>query len=1366
MDQDNSVLQRIAKKFSALGAEQRRAVYQKLQTEGWTIGQFPILQRQHAQATETASYSQQRMHFLWQLEPESSAYHISGALRLHGRIDGAVLQRAFTTLVARHKALRTVFTIADDGAVLQHILPPAPFALTQHNLRTQPQHEREAALHQTATALQRAPFDLACGPLLRVGLLHATDDEAILVLVLHHIVADGWSLQRILEEVVQLYQAALSGAEATLAPLPIDYADYALWQRQWLEAGERERQLTYWTAQLGGDHPVLQLPADRPRRADGAYQTAYVQLTLPPPLTQALRTVGKRTGSTLFMLLLSAFQALLHRHSGLADIRVGVPIANRHRVETEAVVGLFVNTQVLRGQVAGHSTLAELLAQTREQAIGAQAHQDLPFEQLVEALQPERTLGVSPLFQVMFNHLQEGSSTLQQLSGLAISDYPLGERGAQFELALNSNEDAQGQLTLSFDYARELFDEATVQRWSGHYLALLTALAYAPDTPIDEVALLSDAERQQLQQWGVNPTRYPEVEPVHRLFEAQAAAQPNAIALVFEDTQLSYRELDARANRLAHRLIELGVRPETRVGIASERSVDMVVGLLAILKAGGAYVPLDPDYPTDRLAYMVNDAGLGLLMTHSQLQHRLPATAVPVLHLDAPPQADYPASAPQVTVHGEQLAYVIYTSGSTGQPKGVAVAHGPISMHCQATAPLYGMGPQTRELHFLSFAFDGAHERLLTILHAGGAVLLRDAALWTPSQTLQAITRWQATHGGFPPAYLREVMEAARQAPQPHQLQLCSFGGEAMPADTLAGVRQHLRARTLINGYGPTETVVTPVLWKSDLDEPCHSAYAPIGRPVGDRVAYVLDAELRLAPPGVTGELYLGGYGLARGYLNRPGLTAERFVADPFDEAGGRLYRTGDLVRWNNDGQLEYLGRIDHQVKIRGFRIELGEIEAQLLALEAIREAVVVARHEAGAARLVAYVSATADTTIEVTHLRNALAAHLPDYMVPSAFVLLDNLPLNPNGKVDRKALPAPDFAATTAYAAPQGELETQLAAIWANVLGVARVGRHDSFFELGGHSLLALTLLQRIHRHFGEGSLTLLELMRTPQLAAMAQQLVRQPCGSRVQVTVTHSAARGTPLFILPGILVNGGEFASIVQAQQGIRPVHCFASHVLTPNRWQGFNIAALADEMATYIRHCVGNGPCHLLGWSVGGHLVYEVAIRLHGQVTLGLVGLADVVEIRAQDGPALDEAAQKEALQLCERWLAQSSMAGRWRQLLARMSPARLRGCYRQLLDAGDNGLPLDGEGIDAAESKLWMEIDCGAALDRWQHTPAPLQLHHWQAAETAQPFDWQQLAQSVAVSMVAQARHLDIIHQPQFVAELGQQLRAYDEAAVA
>ncbi|MDN5753805.1 MAG: amino acid adenylation domain-containing protein, partial [Nitrosospira sp.] len=743
-----------------------------------------------------------------------------------------------------------------------------------------------------------------------------------------------------------------------------------------------------------------------------------------------------------------------------------MPIANRHRIEVEGIVGFFVNTQVLRNRIDSRASLEILLEQAREAALGAQAHQDLPFEQLVEALQPERNLNQNPLFQIMYNHLREDPDVLAPLPGLTMENQVLGEQAAQFELTLDTNEQPDGQVGALFSYAAELFEPATIERLSAHYLHLLRQLAEHPERSLGDIDLLSEAERAQLGAWGVNPRRYANAEPVHRLIERQVQAHPEAIALIFGDTELSYAELNRRANRLAHRLIALGVKPETRVGIAVERSVEMIVGLLAILKAGGAYVPLDPAYPQDRLSYMVADSGIGLLLTQSHVRARIPHPAhCAVLELDTLDVSGEAAGNPEASPHGDNLAYVIYTSGSTGKPKGVAVIHGPLSMHVQAIGEVYGMTAADRELQFASINFDGAHERWLVPLAFGAALMPRDNDIWSVDRTAAEIAKHRITIACFTPGYLHQLAELMGSAGRSLPIRSYTVGGEAMTRASFAFVQATLRPPRIINGYGPTETVITPLISKAYPDTTFESAYMPIGHPVGDRTAYILDTDLNPVPQGVAGELYVGGIGLARGYLNRGGLTAERFVADPFDEKGGRLYRTGDLARWRADGQIEYLGRLDHQVKVRGFRIELGEIEAQLLLQPEIREGVVVAGEGPSGARLVAYVSPQAGANIDYARLREALGKVLPDYMIPSAIVVLERLPLNPSGKVDRKALPEPEFTGVDHYEAPLGEVEEALAGIWAEVLGVEPVGRNDNFFELGGDSILSLQIVTKVRR-------------------------------------------------------------------------------------------------------------------------------------------------------------------------------------------------------------------------------------------------------------------------------------------------------------
>ncbi|WP_460427252.1 amino acid adenylation domain-containing protein, partial [Azotobacter armeniacus] len=827
------------------------------------------------------------------------------------------------------------------------------------------------------------------------------------------------------------------------------------------------------------------------------------------------------------------------------------------------------------------------LAQARAAALGAQAHQDLPFEQLVEALQPERGLGLTPLFQVMFNHQRGDYRALRQLPGLELEDYALDDQAAQFELTLDTHESPDGQVRASFGYAMELFEAQTIERLAGHYLTVLRALAERPEQALGDVELLDEAERAQLRQWGENPQRYPDAEPVHRLFERQAQERPQATALVFGDEALSYAELNRRANRLAHRLIALGVAPETKVGIAVERSVEMVVGLLGILKAGGAYVPLDPDYPAERLGYMVEDSGIGLLLTQRHVRERITGSrSLTTLELDRLDLDGEPEHDPPIEPHGDNLAYVIYTSGSTGKPKGVMVRHRALSHFLLSMRARPGMTEEDVLVAVTSLSFDIAALELYLPLITGARLVLagrdtvRDgAALARLVEGAQA-TMLQATPSGW-----RLLRAGGWPAVPPSRLRgLC--GGEALPPD----LAQDLRAQgvELWNLYGPTETTIWSAAGPVGEERPS------LGRAIAATRLHVLDSELNPAPANVPGELYLGGIGLARGYANRADLTAERFVADPFGEAGSRLYRTGDLVRWRGDGQLEYLGRLDHQVKVRGFRIELGEVEAQLLAQPEVREAVVVAKEGPSGARLVGYVSAQAGQVLDGGALRERLGRVLPDYMVPGALVVLEDLPLTPNGKVDRKALPEPDLTSERAYEAPQGETEEALATIWAEVLGVECVGRRDNFFELGGHSLLALRIVNKAKSLFTP-PLTLYDLMQSPTVEALCGKLTRSLFADPL-VALNRKRDDVPPLFCVHSGFGTALGYLKLAQKLNGMRTVYGVSCRTLSDPGYRPHSLEAMADDYFRMICAAQPHGSCYLLGWSLGGALAAMIAARL--------------------------------------------------------------------------------------------------------------------------------------------------------------------------
>jgi amino acid adenylation domain-containing protein len=1062
---DRSVASRIARRFITLPLEKRSLYLQKMLAEGVSPANLPIPEVQSGFESLPLSFAQERQWFLWQLDPHSAAYHIPMALHLLGELDVAALERSFNALIARHQSLRTTFRQIDERTV-QVVADEQRIQLGIRDAKTADEAEINAFIADTAAQL----FDLEHGPVLRAQLLRLSAREHVLVMVQHHIVSDGASMQVMVAELIQCYAAYRQGSEPELPELAIQYADYAIWQRHWMEAGERERQLEYWTHQLGGEQPVLELPTDRPRPAEQRYCGAQLDVALDAELGPALKQLAQQHNVTLFMLLLASFQTLLHRYSRQNDIRVGVPVANRNRVETERLIGFFVNTQVLKAEFSEHTVFSHLLQQVRQTALDAQAHQELPFEQLVGALHPERSLSHSPLFQVMFNHQGEDATAAHsQVAGLTIDNLGWDNPTAQFDLTLNTSL-TEHSFTASLTYATDLFDAATIERLAGHWQALLRGIVSDPEQRVAGLPLLDAAERALiLENWNTPVSQKPPTHNVVRLFEDQVRHNPQAIALIVGEQQLTYGQLNRHANRLAHCLIQRGVGPEVVVGIAVERSVDMVVGLLAILKAGGAYLPLDPTYPAQRLAYMIEDSGIGLLLTQIHVRPNLPLTEhLNTLLLDDPANdfAAFADSNPAIASRADHLAYTLYTSGSTGKPKGVMIDHGALGNFISSMAAAPGIIADDRLLSLTTFCFDIFGLELYGPLTVGARVILAQNDVNLDPQALldlvlhQGVSAVQAT-----PSTWRMLLDH----PNHHVLQGCKLlcGGEAL-SDELAG-RMLAVSDRVWNLYGPTETTIWSAIHRLNP-----SQIKPwLGRPIDNTTLYILDTDLQPAPIGVAGELLIGGNGLARGYFQRPALTAERFVPDPFGPPGARLYRTGDLCRYRADGIIEYLGRLDHQVKIRGLRIELGEIESRLQSQPLIRAAVVVAQTGAVGEQLVAYVvlaQPVHDETEQASlreRIRAALRKDLPDYMIPAQLLFLDQLPLTPNGKLDRKALPAADISQMQpAYVAPQNDLQRRIAGIWQAVLKLERVGISDNFFDLGGDSIISIQLVSRARQN------------------------------------------------------------------------------------------------------------------------------------------------------------------------------------------------------------------------------------------------------------------------------------------------------------
>ncbi|SFH12235.1 non-ribosomal peptide synthetase [Pseudomonas sp. NFACC45] len=1064
---DKSVALTIAKRFITLPLDKRKLYLEKMLEEGVSPANLPIPEVRLGFEHIPLSYAQERQWFLWQMDPHSSAYHIPSALRLKGQLDVPALERSFNALLERHESLRTTFSENGEQTV-QVIHRHMPLGIAVQALTAGPSANQDDDIKAFVEAETTRPFDLRQGPLLRVSLLKIAEDDHVLALIQHHIIADGWSMQVLVDELVRHYAADTAGQPLALPALSVQYADYAIWQRHWLEAGERERQLAYWVQTLGDEQPVLELPLDHPRPPVQSFRGARLDLNLPPELGAALKQLAQREGASLFMVLLASFQALLHRYSGQPQIRVGVPVANRNRVETEGLIGFFVNTQVLNAHVDGQLPFDRLLAQVKQSAMAAQAHQDLPFEQLIEALQPERSLSHSPIFQVMFNH-QTASDTQNrqlQLPHMSVEDLVWEGRTAQFDLTLGTYETGQG-VAAELTYATDLFEPQTIERLARHWQNLLQGIVDAPQQRIGELPLLDTAQQRLTQQdWHRVVDHGSAALCVHQRIAEQARNTPDALALTIDGQALNYGQLDARANQLAHRLIGLGVTPDQPVGIAVQRSAEMIVGLLAILKAGGAYVPLDPAYPEDRLAYMIQDSGIELLLTQAPLQAQLPIPAtLQTLLLDQPDAAwlGAPRTCPEVPLTAEHLAYVIYTSGSTGKPKGVMVRHGALSNFVTSMIARPGITASDRMLSLTTFSFDIFGLEIYGPLSAGASVVLTGQNVHQdPQAVLALIEQHDVTVLQATPSSWRMLLDHEHSALLAGRTFLC--GGEALPLE----LAQRLLALSprVWNLYGPTETTIWSAVHPLSLE----NSRPFLGKPLDNTALYIVGSDLTLNPAGAPGELLIGGDGLARGYFQRPALTAERFVPDPFSTCGERLYRTGDLTRYRAEGVVEYIGRIDHQVKIRGLRIELGEIEAALLAQDSVRETVVVAHEAPTGAQLVGYVvpatGEVADESSLRASLKAALKAQLPEYMVPAHLVFLAQLPLTPNGKVDRKALPAPDVGdVQRLYVAPRNQREQQVAAIWQEVLKLERVGLEDNFFELGGHSLLVTQVVSRVRR-------------------------------------------------------------------------------------------------------------------------------------------------------------------------------------------------------------------------------------------------------------------------------------------------------------
>ncbi|MBE8597849.1 non-ribosomal peptide synthetase [Xenorhabdus sp. BG5] len=1096
----------------------------------------PVILPADRQQVLPLSWAQQRLWFLAQLDPAAqTAYHISGGLRLKGQLNLNALQAALDRIVARHEILRTTIKM-EEGIARQMIADTERgFKLTIKDLSRLTETEKQAAIDAAAQFETNHPFDFALEPLIRGQLLKLTNNEHVLLLTQHHMISDGWSLNILIYEFTTLYRTFIQGQDDPLPALTIQYADYALWQRQWLQGEVLEKQVSFWREALQDAPALLELPTDRPRPAVQSYHGDQVAFTLSPALSDGLKALSQRHSSTLFMTLLAAWSILLARISGQHDIVIGTPIANRQHRELEPLIGFFANTLALRVKLADNPTVSTLLAQVKAHALAAYVHQDLPFEQLVEALQPPRSLSYSPIFQVM---LALDNTPIQQsleLPGLVLDELPLARRSTHFDLSLSMNDTNNG-LVGELEYASDLFDRASIERLTSYLQTLLAAMVADDSLRIQDLPLLQPQQRKQLLvDFNHTAQAYPQDRLIHQLFEQQAKQTPDAIALVFGDSQLSYAELNRHANQLAHHLIASGVRPDDRIAICADRSLDLIIGMYGILKAGAGYIPLDPEYPTERLVYQLSDSQPAWLLTQHHLQTRLPTQGIPTLLLDDDGHrnavAQQPAHNPDVHQMGLQphhLAYIIYTSGSTGKPKGVMLEHRNVVnfIHAQRQTSQPQLGD--RILQFATVAFDTSVSDIFPTLASGATLVLRPPHIRIPDITFVTFLREQKiTIMDMPTAFWHhwvQEMMAGRSGFSPY-LHTLIVGGEKAEYRHLMNWLSHPETQSCrwINSYGPTETTVIATTLKLDNQNPPHlDGVIPIGYPLPNTRIYILDTHGQPVPIGVSGEIHIGGAGVARGYLNQPDLTTEKFIPDPFGEqTDARMYKTGDLGRWLPNGAIEYLGRNDFQVKLRGFRIELGEIETRLAACEGVSDAVVIARaEENGDKRLIAYLIPQSGITLNPAYLREQLSTSLMEHMLPSTFVMLDAFPLTANGKLDRKALPAPDRSAVVSreYEAPQGDTEQILATVWQSLLSLEQVGRHDNFFELGGHSLLVVNLIEELRQH--DLFLDVSTVFSAPTLAAMSARLNQNSARSSTELAVPPNPIREDSQIITPDML------------------------------------------------------------------------------------------------------------------------------------------------------------------------------------------------------------------------------------------------------
>jgi len=1198
--------------------------------EKWKGGKFKAdtIPGRQASHNTPLSFSQQRLWFIDQLYHGSSFYNIPSASHLMGSLNITALQQSLNEILRRHEVWRTTFALV-NGEPVQEIAPEFTWDLPIINFEHLFGKDWEPEVKQLAAEEAKKPFNLAKGPLVRATLLRLGEEEHVFLLTMHHIITDGWSIGVFMRELATLYTAFSTNQPSPLPELPIQYADFAVWQRDRLQGELLKTQLNYWKQQLSGDLPVLQLPTDRLRPTVTTFTGAKQYFTFSKTLTDALNQFSQREDATLFMTLLAAFNLLLYHYTDQEDILIGSPIANRNRAELEGMLGLFVNTLVLRNNLSGDPSFRELLHRVREVTLDAYAHQDLPFEMLVEELQPERDLSRNPLYEVMFI-LQNTPTSVQEASSLTVRTLQFDSGTAQLDIFLSMSESQQG-LTGFLEYNTDIFEDAKITRLITHFQALLESIVANPEQRICELSPLTVPEREQLLfEWNQTNADYSQDTSLHQLFEQQVEQFPDALALISQSEELTYRQLNQRVNQLAHYLQKHGVTKETLVAICLERSPEMVVGILAVLKAGGAYIPLDPSYPVERLGFMLSDSQASVLITQQEILEKLSTSSAKTVYLDMHFNEIARESEENLISlsKADNLAYVIYTSGSTGTPKGVLGTHGGTVNGLHWFWKTY---PFTKEevccqKTAISFV-DSVWEIFAPLLQGIPTAIIPDAIVKDPQLFVETLAHYKVTRIVLVPSLLRLLLDSySHLTKNLSHLKLWITSGEALSVNLAQTFRELMPSAKLINLYGSSEVSANVTYYDSSL-LPHQPNSVPIGRPIDNTLVYVLNRHLQLTPVGVIGELYIGGDGLARGYLHHPELTQEKFIDNPF-VPGTKLYKTGDLARYLNDGNLEYLGRRDDQVKIRGFRVELGEIAYAIAQHPDVQESVVIVQDDTqGDQRLIAYV--VTDKQEVVPHLTSYLQDKLPNYMIPSAFVVLDAIPLTPNGKVDKRSLPTDDRIrpnATQSFVAPRNFTELSLGKTWENLLNINPIGVTDNFFDLGGHSFLAVRLMAQIHDRFGH-NLPLSTLFENPTIEKLAT-IVSQPVheSSNSHLVAIQSNGSKVPFFCMHGA---GGGVNAYFKLSRRLGEDYPFYA-LQDPSSQEDPEIISVEETASRYlqeIRQVQPNGPYFLGGFCYGGVIAFEMAQQLQRQgQTVGLLLVIDTIIPETAIKPAEDDDAK--------------------------------------------------------------------------------------------------------------------------------------------